>query len=190
MTETINIRSSPKAKRAISFSPEVIVIPAVHLNNYSCKEIRACWYRAAELKRIQEEVYYTLGLIEENVEINESLHCKRGLECFTQEGSRGRTQNKRKGWSAVFEEQELQYLQEVVDPEMIALLYSKVTCHCQTAASSSMGVIEDERAARSHYAFPPGKQPTTKKTSDQLVGSPPISRTIVLLAPRRFSPMA
>jgi hypothetical protein len=187
MTGTINICSSSKAKRAISFSAEVRVIHTTHLHNYSRKEIQACWYRRAELKEIRQEVYYTVNLIEENVEMKESRHCKRGLECFTQEGSRRKTQNKLKGWFSVFDEQELQSLQEAVDPEMIVLVYSKATRCCQISASI-MGVC-DERAARSQYDSPPGKQATTKTTSDRFVASPPISRTI-LLPPRRFSPMA
>jgi hypothetical protein len=125
--------------------------------------------------------------MKENDEIDESRHCKRGLERFTQEGSRRKTQNKLKGWSAVFEEQELQSLQEVVDPEMIALVYSKAdTRGCQMAAYI-MGVC-DEWAARSQYAFPPEKQATTKKSSDRFFVSP-TSRTIPL-APRNISLMA
>jgi hypothetical protein len=156
------------------------VIRTTHLNDYSHEEIRACWYRSAELKRIRQEVYDTMDLIEENVEIDESRHCKRGLECFTQEGSRRKTQNRLKGWSAAFEEQH-KCLPEVADPEMIALVYSKATRCCQMAASI-MGVC-DERSAKSQYAFPPGKQATGR------FFVPPMSRTI-LLPPRRFSPMA
>jgi hypothetical protein len=189
MTETTNLCSLPKAKRAIiSFSPEVRVIRTTHLTDYSHEEIRACWYGSAELKTIRQEVYDTVDLIEEDVEIDESRHCKRGLECFTQEGVRRKTQNKLKGWSAVFEEQDLQDLQEIVDPEMIALVYSKaITRGCQMV-SPIMGVC-DERAAMSQYFFSPGKQATTKNTSDRFLVSPPISRTL-LLAPRQFSPMA
>jgi DUF1365 family protein len=186
MTETINICSSSKAKRVISFSPQVKVIPTLHLNTYSREENRACWYRSAELKRIRQEVYYTVELMEENHEINESRHCKRGLERFTKEGSCRKTQNKLKGWSAVFEEQEVHFLQEVANPEMIALVYSKTTRSCQMTAY--IMAVCDEWAARSQYAFPPEKQATTKKTSDRFFVSP-IDRTI-LLAPRRFSPMA
>jgi hypothetical protein len=71
--------------------------------------------------------------MEENHEINESWHRIRGLECFTQEGSCQKKQNKLKVWSLVFEEQELQFLQEVVDPERIALVYSKSSSGCQIA---------------------------------------------------------
>jgi hypothetical protein len=186
MTETINICSSSKAKRAISFSPQVRVIHTVHLNTYSREEIRACWYRSAELKRIRQEVYYTVDLMEENHEFNESRYCKRGLERFTQKGSCRKTQNKLKGWSAVFEEQGLQFLQEIVDPERIALVYSKATRGCELAPYI-MGVC-DEWAVKSQHAFPPEKQATTKKTSDRFFVSP-IRRTIPL-DPRRFSPMA
>jgi hypothetical protein len=199
MTETINLCSSSNAKKAISFYPQVRVIHTAHLNTYSSKEIRACWYRSAELKLIRQEVDCTVDLMEENDEINESRHCtrglerftqegycKRGLERFTQEGSRRKTQNKLKAWSAVFEEQELQSLQEVVDPEMIAVVYSKATRGCQVAAYI-MGVC-NEWSARSQYAFPPEKQAATMKTPDRFF-VPPTSRTIPL-APRQFTLMA
>jgi hypothetical protein len=186
MTETMNLYSSPKAKRAISFSPEVRVIKTRHLHNYSREEIRACWYRSVELESIRQGLFYTVDLIEENVEINESRHCKRGLECFTQEGVRRKTQNKLKGWIAVFEEQELQYLQEVVDPEMIALVYNKGTRGCLMVASI-MGLCDERAAPRSQYVFPPGTQATTKKASDRFFESP-LSRTL-WLAPRQLSPM-
>jgi hypothetical protein len=131
-----------KVLKTVSFSPNVLVQVTTHAKDYKQSEIRACWYTKSEYKNIQHNLKITLDLIKRNVVIDDYNHCKRGLEYLTQKGARHeRMQTKLKAWTAVFEEQDLQDEEGIVDPEIIALVYSKCTQSCQVAGHVT-GVLD------------------------------------------------
>jgi hypothetical protein len=143
--ETERACLEPKALKTVSFSPYVIVHPTTHTKDYKEREIRACWYAKSEYKNIRQDIKITLDLIKRNVDIDDYNHCKRGLEYLTEKGARHeRMLTRLEAWTAVFEEQDLQDEEGIVDPEILALVYSQCTQSCQ-AAGYVTGVL-DKRA--------------------------------------------
>ena len=160
--ETTRACLAPKAQRAVSFSPNVMVQFTTHKKDFRQREIRACWYTKSEYKDIREEIKITLDQIERNVDIDDYNHCKCRLECHTQKGAHERMQTKLKAWTAVFEEQDLQYAEGIVDPEILAIVYSISTRSCQVAAYIT-GVLDKWAALASAV----GSEATSRKKSDR-----------------------
>ena len=169
---------SPPARRTVTFSPEVRVKRTTHLNNYSREEIKACWYRKKELKKIKDEMYETIDLVQQGQYLDPERYCTRGIEFFTPEGASLRMKNKVLAWSAVFHEQEAQDEDDVYDEELIAMLYREETHRCQVAAAM-MGTADARSVA------PPSQQ----KANDRFFVAP-VRRNMVLVQPMRMSGIA
>jgi hypothetical protein len=170
----------PKAQRVVSFSPNVMVQFTTHTNDFRRREIRACWYTKSEYKDIRKEIRMTLDLMEQNVDIDDYNHCKRGLEYLTKKGAHERMQTKLEAWAAVFEEQDLQDAEGIVDPEILAIVYNDSTRSCRVAAYIT-GVLDKWAALASAV----GSEATSRKKSDRFrlasISRAPPRSTISLL---------
>jgi hypothetical protein len=161
--ETKRTCLEPKALRAVSFSPNVMVQFTTHKKDYKQRDIQACWYTKSDYKKIREEIKITLDLIKRKVDIDDYNHCKRGLESLTQKGARHeRMQTKLEARTAVFKEQDLQDNEGIVDPEILAMVYSNCTRSCQVAAYVK-GVLDKWAALGSDV----GSKTTSRQKSDR-----------------------
>jgi hypothetical protein len=132
---------------------------------------------------------FTLNLIEQHVEIDEDYkHCKRGLEYLTREGAERRIQNTLKARTAVFEEHELQDDEGVVDPESLAIVYSRST-HSSQAAASITGVSDEQAALSNPEAFSQDRA-TSEKKGNTIYSVSSIHRTPLPGGPQSFSNLA
>jgi hypothetical protein len=150
-TESSNVCLAPKAKRAVSFACNVTIRTTLHCNNYSSQEMQSCWYSRRERKQMRQEISYIVYLTEcdheESDDYDYKCCCTRGIQCFTREGARRRKENKRKAWDAVIQEQELQDIKGVDDPEMLAVIYRYHTSKCQIAAAI-VGLADEKDCRR------------------------------------------
>jgi hypothetical protein len=141
---------NPKQKqvRKVSFNNRVAVRKTLHITNYTNDEVEACWYNARETEEIRRHIRSILMVMESgDAEADDGVElCRRGLECFTFEGMKGRKRRRNRAKAAVFEEQDRQYdADEEMDDEKIAKAYMK-----RTRSSRDIGLIlgiVDERNA-------------------------------------------
>jgi hypothetical protein len=135
---------TPKATRAISFSPDVRVKKTLHLNNYSNDEIDACWYNEAETKAIREQARRTVEQMQAEADLDGPKYCTRGLEILTAEGRRQRMENRFQAWDAVLNEQERQVEEGIwEDDEATAARYGD--CCYASMVTASMQGVSDQR---------------------------------------------
>jgi hypothetical protein len=138
-------RLSPNSKRSITISPFETIYNALHINDYSDEEIASAWYNADELETIKKtDVINTLSMMKGGVKIPEAnpFYSSRGLESLTREGFTKRKANRENAWNAVLDEQDLQWDEDICDPQAIANAYSQLSRACQDAAV--MKAIQDQ----------------------------------------------
>jgi hypothetical protein len=131
-TCTKKTQLAPKPKRTISFGKSVMVRQTLHINSYSDDEIQACWFGDDDLQAIKKDVRYDISMLTDGLD-NEK-YCRRGLEMHFRKGGRRRQQNKSAAIKAVLDEQELQWENDVYDPEYLATVYQAISSYCQTTA--------------------------------------------------------
>jgi hypothetical protein len=136
--------SSAAPKPSISFNSNVLVNLTIHIEEYSDEEIAATWYSQHELTRSRSELTSTLLLMANgNAMANSERLCSRGLECFTSEGRAIKKQRKEEARTAVFDEQDYQFENDIFDPEVIAHDYLNQTRKSQ-ATATVVGFFDQE----------------------------------------------
>jgi hypothetical protein len=130
-------RSSPSKK--VGFSREVRVRPCLSVfYDYAQSEIEACWYNGEERRQIREDVRKNVKLMargQAQDETNNSI-CTRGLESqIREEGAISRRQhNRRAAFTAVFQEQQGQIEENILDEDSIAMIYSRLAAGSKVQA--------------------------------------------------------
>ena len=127
-TTSTNTTTATTSKKSISFNERVIVRKAIHINDYTQKEVDRCWYNNEEYNTIRKNIRSTIMLMDAaNHKVTDSeTICRRGLESFTADGMAGRKSRRTKAQNAVFDEQDRQFMNsEEFDDETIAILYMK-----------------------------------------------------------------
>jgi ribonuclease HI len=76
---------------------------------------------------------------------DDDFHCPRGLENKTRNGACQRKQRKIQGWTAVFEEQELQKHEGIQDADLMATRYLLATKQCAFEAYN-LGLLDEVAA--------------------------------------------
>ena len=135
-----------RATRTVSFSPDVHVKRTLHINNYSDDEITATWFNETDFQRIHQEISVTVQMMERSEPIDHNKYCSRGLEFRTRVGAHQRLQNKVDARDAVLTEQDLQWNEDIDDPEMLADVYRDISRCC--IVSAHMAGLFDEKMAR------------------------------------------
>lgn len=162
---------TPPASRSVSFSPGAAVhLGAVmHIDDYSDAEKCDCWYQAQEMREIRKEVKDTIVLMNQMVHIDEIMVTTgdddddddnndneydnatvttRGLEGKTRAGKRHRRETRLASLAAVFDEQTMQDMDCISDPNMIAMTYREYAYPMQVAAFQRASQYEKEAAIR------------------------------------------
>jgi hypothetical protein len=101
----------------------------LHINCYSTSEITNCWHSTNECDVIQSTAKLIANCTEEK---QGEDYCRRGLECFTRDGAIHKLQHKNEAWDAVFDEQDLQWEDEVYEPECIAEVCRSATLESES----------------------------------------------------------
>lgn len=149
-------RLSPKIgkrrrKRKIKFNKVVHNRRIPHLNDLSKEEIEATWIQPEDYETIRDRCVATVkkmmrgGLTQQDCESGD--HCARGLEAKTKDGSTARREHKLDSITAVLEEQNMQWNEDVDDDIAIMEVYSIYTIPCaQFARELAVKDAEDAKA--------------------------------------------
>lgn len=160
----VSLRMKRRGRLSVSFQPgaSVLVYAGIGIDDYSPEERRKCWYQLDELRDIRTEVKDTVTLMNENLPSNTishraddsnddgmemNTHITHGLEGKTKEGKRQRKENRMASLSAVFDEQNLQDMDGIFDPIMIARAYNEYSYSSQVAAFQRASLFQEEVAA-------------------------------------------
>jgi hypothetical protein len=108
-------------------------------------ERKYVWYDREELKTIRQECFETIHLIQDGGLIDEDEGmCSLGLEYKTAENYKSRQRNKRQVREVVFDEQEFQRENGLVEPEWIARVsMEQSTSSIQGALATAKAMQED-----------------------------------------------
>lgn len=123
-----------------------------HLNDLSEGEILATWIQPEDYLDFRSHCIATVKkmmrgeLTQED--IDNELHCPRGLEGKTREGSTTRREHKLDSIAAVMEEQAMQWNEDVFDEDAIMEVYTHYTVPCAEIAHKL--ALEDAEAAYSY----------------------------------------
>ena len=161
----VSFRVKQQGRSSVSFKPgaSVLVYAGISIDDYSPEERRQCWYHFDELRDIRTEVKDTVALMNENNlplnatshgadDVNDDgmemkTHITHGLEGKTKEGKRQRKENRMASLAAVFDEQNLQDMDGISDPVMIARAYTEFSYSSQVAAFQRASLFQEEVAA-------------------------------------------
>jgi hypothetical protein len=141
-----------KAKKTVSFTPYVLGISHLHLDNYTDEEIRDCWFNQEEMRRIKQELRRTIIMIDKNLKLDEKKYCIRGTEGSTKRRKQSRLLNRMDAVEAVFNEQKIQYKWGVWDDCKVAKVYSKAS-HTSKMEATMIGASDAKIALTLDYCF-------------------------------------
>jgi hypothetical protein len=121
--------------KSLTFAPKIRVRNSLHINEFTDEEVAASYYHKEEMHRVRLELKSTVQMFQVGALETDTPHfTKRGTEQRTPEAVQRRSRNKQMAAYAVFDEQEDQWDDGVLDPEVIASIYQAASSHCQVAA--------------------------------------------------------
>ena len=130
----------------VSFSPFVEGRSILHVQDYSDSEVASTWYSPQDLARFQADIRETVFFMVQGLLLKEDDgchgYCALGLESSTAEGMQARRTRRSDAAQAVFEEQDIQYNDGILDTDRLAMIYHDITRDCQRSA---------ERAGLEHH---------------------------------------
>jgi hypothetical protein len=143
-----------RKRRSVLFNPVVKNRRITHLNDISEEEKEATWISPDSYAAIKKRCMVTVKKMMRNQltqeDLQSELHSTRGLEGKTRQGAQRRRENKLDAISAVMEEQNLQWGEEVDDQEAITEVYCVYSYPCSQSAHQ---VGLDDHAAVQDYLF-------------------------------------
>ena len=122
-----------KARRIVSFAPQVEISTVERLCDLPEAEIAATWYNRDEYYAIKKSLTCTVRKIYKGLPL-ETDEESRGLEYRAPAGAQRRQKNKLHSIDAVLDEQERQWEENRRNPAYIAEIYIQATAHCLMAA--------------------------------------------------------
>mmetsp|Transcript_12982 Transcript_12982/g.30625 ORF Transcript_12982/g.30625 Transcript_12982/m.30625 type:complete len:367 (+) Transcript_12982:218-1318(+) len=175
VTVTAVAPMTPPTRRTVSFSAgaAVHVGAVINVDDYTAFEKQLCWFHPDELREIRREVRETVAMMNRNERVDEThdedaghptARSTRGLEGRTRSGKSDRKKTRNASLAAVFDEQALQEMDGIRDPDAIAVAYSD---WCENVRLAAYGRArrhrqeEEESAARDRHPSPnEGDEPT------------------------------
>jgi hypothetical protein len=131
----ISSSQTPDAQKSVSFSLRVKVRRTLHMNDYTDDEKLACWFGPEEMNKIRDDVFCTIDLIENMLEVDDENHCRRGLERMMLRGRELALHNREKARATVLHRQQ----EGVRNHDKIATAYQECT-QSSTNIAYVMGV--------------------------------------------------
>jgi hypothetical protein len=135
-----NDASFSAGSRKVHFYPRVRIQRIKNRSDLTSQHIADVWYSRDEFKEIRQECYDTILLITAGDDLNEYEYeggmelCSRGLEYKVPSLYKERQRNKSEVRSAIFEEQDFQYENDMDDPDYIANVSKELSQGCVSAA--------------------------------------------------------
>ena len=120
-------------RRRVKFNEKVRVRLVKHLNDFSTKQIQACWFTPKEAAEIRQEAQRQVSLLDSGMpSSNPSDSSSRGLRSSAQEFHR--QASKRQALMTVLKEQEAQRQVKRTNPGRLAELYQDVSTESRASA--------------------------------------------------------
>jgi hypothetical protein len=121
--------------KSLTFAPKIRVRKIIHIDEFTDEEVSACYYHKEEFDRVRLELKATVQMFQVGELEKDTTHfTKRGTEHRTPDAVQRRNRNKQMAAEAVFDEQENQWADGVIDSEVLASIYQAASSHCQIAA--------------------------------------------------------
>jgi hypothetical protein len=129
-------------KRQVKFSEMVLVRSTIHLNDMTEEEITRSWFTRKEMHEIRKFIIFELKFLSSGLDLpGTSL---RGLEYKSGKGAMKKKLNRERALDAVLDEQDLQSLSMICDPENLRNVYLEVSQQCQIEAHELAMTDEQE----------------------------------------------
>jgi hypothetical protein len=140
-----------KHRRRMRFSLELNqFFPIVNIDNMDKADIHETWYKKRDYKAIKKNLIHILRKMANGEKIAETnMQTLRGLEHRTREERLLRRNLRLAALTAVMNEQERQWDEDVQDDERLAKVCRDVTSHCQEKSHSK--ALQDEAALKKDY---------------------------------------
>ena len=152
-------------KKGVSFNA---VIHNRRIPHISESEALAVWITQEEYLKIRKRCAYTVKKMMRNTltqkDLEDEIHCPRGLEGKTKDGAARRKEHKFDASAAVLEEQSMQIAEGVRDAEALKEVYLIYSRPCQQEAEEKGA--EDEIAAKSYLNQPLAYLPPAPSLAD------------------------
>lgn len=123
------------AKKAVSFYEIVSIRSTIHCNDMTEEEIAGAWFTRREMMAIKRSMSTEIKYMTEGRPFPEE-GTTRGLEFRTREGSDRRKANKLNSIHAVLDEQDLQQMRGVCEPESLRKAYLEHSRRCLAASQA------------------------------------------------------
>jgi hypothetical protein len=140
-------KSSSESGASVTFEQHVDVQEVPHWRDLPSDEVSAIWYNGEDFESIKRSLVVTLRLMIANKPVG-SDQCTRGLEFRTPHGAKYRKKNKLEALTAVWNEQVVQWKDDVTDDEAIRRVYLEQSEKCRETARK-FG-LHDEKAAQKY----------------------------------------
>lgn len=133
-------------KRSIKFATSA----TLRIFNFELSEAErfACWYTQDEYTSFKTDVNITLALIAQNQDIDEAVHCRRGVACKLPENLKTKYLNRCKAWGAVLDEQDRQRTAVDGEYDVDAIAFAYIRHSYISRRTAYMIGMCDEKAAR------------------------------------------
>lgn len=126
------------APKSVSFQPMARARTTWHIKDFSDEEIENIWYDFEDVSWMKREARREAKLFESGLHPDcfSTRQCSEGLRVYTSEGSKRRSQYKRRAITIVLEEQATQKNKGSLDLDFIAKIYKEA---CAEALAEALG---------------------------------------------------
>ena len=118
----------------VSFNEEVRIRPTLSLRDFTEEELHNSWYSREEYNDISRGISKEVKKMTQGKVLRDKKYCERGLERFTEEGSKTCSRNKVRAIHSVLEEQHKQNEEGRFDENSIAQVYETKSQGCRRKA--------------------------------------------------------
>jgi hypothetical protein len=138
-------KSSRSCDRSVNFFDRVRVLETLNRKDFSQQELDDYWFINEEYCFIKHEIRNTVKFFNQNLYIDETKYCLRGIEHKTQTRKRLKTKIRQDAQMVVLDEQAIQHELGLCNESMIRSVYRMHSHRCAVAAHRKG--LEDERLA-------------------------------------------
>jgi hypothetical protein len=150
-------------KKAVTFTEAKDRVHSIlALIDYTRLEIQATWYNGQDYTYFKQDCIKTVRKMEKKGNTLRSKYCTRGLERWTESGSRVVRSTRLEAYDAVLDEQLYQWESGHDDPMSIAQLYSKISSPRQCIAN--LFALGDAREVEGYYIMAEQAQSGVRNT--------------------------
>jgi hypothetical protein len=140
-TTTTTATTKPVVKKSVQFYEIVSIRSTTHINDMSDEEVAAAWFSRRDMMSIKRALATDVKFMVAGETIGPNT-TSRGLEFRSKEGSAKRRANKLNSIHAVLDEQDLQHMRGINEPEGLRKVYTSHSRRC-LAESQELGRADE-----------------------------------------------